>query len=184
MLCHAWVRISTNPIVGDSQKNKHEDFTQRHGDKQIVARNAKACDQRFAHIHADCNKWSAALKRVRDYPRSGENVQDAELAAQVIYRGQTNDKPFELHHRWRILVLDTRDLSVTKHEEQVNEDSPTPTEGRKRPLGRKTMKDKDNGKSSSEKTKSDDAHNQLGNRLAKSIDDFHATSAAHWQRSS
>ncbi|GAB2215114.1 hypothetical protein Drorol1_Dr00019489 [Drosera rotundifolia] len=58
------------------------------------------------------------------------------------------------------------------------EDSLTPIIG-KRPLGRKASKEKVSAK----RQKSQDAHSSIGDRIVKSIDDLHASSAVEWERS-
>ncbi|GAB2229994.1 hypothetical protein Droror1_Dr00014250 [Drosera rotundifolia] len=83
MLCNAWVYVSTDPITRDSQKKTtfwrrvFEDFVHRHGENDPVTRNQKTCDQRFQHIRAECNKWSAACKKIMEHPKSGQNAVDA-----------------------------------------------------------------------------------------------------------
>ncbi|GAB2232505.1 hypothetical protein Drorol1_Dr00011542 [Drosera rotundifolia] len=65
----------------------------------------------------------------------------------------------------------------TSHE-GVNEDSLTPTIG-KRPPGRRSSKDKASGK----RQKSEDAHRSIGDRIEQSIDELNASSAAIFERS-
>lgn len=184
-LCHAWVRVSTDPVAGDSQKKLtfwkriHDDFVKQHGDNHIVTRSQRACERRFQFIRAECNKWSAALKKAHDYPRSARSFADSPLSEEKspictrhVDGVQTLNDPVENDH--------TRDsLHGSREEEPVDEDTPTST-GRRRAPGRKTMKDKPRSK----KQKTDDSHSSVGERLVKSIDDLHAASVTEWERTS
>ncbi|GAB2232302.1 hypothetical protein Droror1_Dr00011334 [Drosera rotundifolia] len=184
MLCHAWVRVSTDLVAGDSQKKLtfwkkiHDDFVKQHGDNHIVTRNQRACEQRFQFVRAECNKWSAALKKVHD-SRSARSFADSPLSEErspICTRHvdgvQTLNDPAENDH--------TRySLHGSGQEEPVDEDTPTPT-GRRRPPGRKTMKDKPRSK----KQKTDDSHSSVRESLVKSIDDLHGASVTDWERTS
>ncbi|GAB2219580.1 hypothetical protein Droror1_Dr00007217 [Drosera rotundifolia] len=122
-------------------------------------------------------------------------------ATHTYYRGQNNNKLFKLEHCWEILqtcakfnephetakssasvpiLLDPGEFVIDRplnvcapFNDAVNEDSPTPTIG-KRPPGRKLSKEKPRSK----RQKSEDAHSSIGDRIVKSIDDMNASSAA------
>ncbi|GAB2231056.1 hypothetical protein Droror1_Dr00027343 [Drosera rotundifolia] len=135
------------------------------------------------------------MKKIYEHPKSGQNTVDAECATHTFYRGQNNDKLFKLEHCWEILrncakyneahgtarssatapiLLDPAEFQCDRLLiNAVNEDSLTPTIG-KRPPGRKASKEK----AATKRQKSQDGESSIGDRIAKSIDEINAASAA------
>ncbi|GAB2221445.1 hypothetical protein Droror1_Dr00012623 [Drosera rotundifolia] len=108
------------------------------------------------------------------------------------YAGQNNGKIFKLDHCWEILrkcakyseshgiarssatapiLLDLAEFRTLN--DAVNEESPTPTIG-KRPPGRKASKEKAHAK----RQKSEDAQSFIGDRIVKSIEELNASSTS------
>ncbi|GAB2216888.1 hypothetical protein Droror1_Dr00000036 [Drosera rotundifolia] len=135
------------------------------------------------------------LNRHDNYSEFRENAVDAERTTHVYYRGQNNNKWFKYEHCWEILrhcakysenhgakrktvASDEFQLLDRTSHEGVNEDSLTPTIG-KRPPGRRSLKDKASGK----RQKSVDANSSIDDRIVQSIDELNASSSAIFERS-
>ncbi|GAB2223354.1 hypothetical protein Droror1_Dr00017495, partial [Drosera rotundifolia] len=117
-----------------------------------------------------------------------------ERVTHTYYRGQNNGKLFKLEHCWEILrkcakfnelygttkssasaliLWDPAEFQCDRPlNDAVNEDSPTPTIG-KRPPERKSSKEKARAK----RQESEDAQSSIGDRIVKSVDDMNASSA-------
>ncbi|GAB2282200.1 hypothetical protein Dimus_016751 [Dionaea muscipula] len=137
-LCNAWVRISTDPITGNNRRKRtfwcrvFSDFVTQHGKKEVVRWNQKGCELRMQFIRGELNKWSAALKKVHDRPRSGANALMEEHAAHAFYKGQNGGEVFKLVHCWDILSKHVKFTQMPEAKGAVDdvENSGTPSSAR------------------------------------------------------
>ncbi|KAL6279195.1 hypothetical protein ACE6H2_016076 [Prunus campanulata] len=167
VLCESWVKVSHCPITGNEMKFSHmwrkihEEFAARSGSTWTEM----ALQSRWKILNKELGKWRDALTKARDNMRSGQNLTDEIIQAQMWF-GATGQgkKSFQSHQCWEIVKNCSRfkiictvpevvlnetplhDSSTT--DSPMDQDSPLPRAPR--PIGRKAAKAKKGSTSNNE----------------------------------
>ncbi|XP_021829884.1 glutathione S-transferase T3-like [Prunus avium] len=171
VLCECWVKVSYCPISGNeikfSQmwKKIHEEFVERFGS----GRTETALASRWKILNKELGKWRDALAKARENHRSGQNLTNEIVQAQMWFGATGQGKnTFQHQECWEIVKNCSRfkiicttppvmlnetplhDLSTTDSplDSPMDQDSPRPRAPR--PIGRKAAKAKKGSTSNNE----------------------------------
>ncbi|BBG95514.1 zinc ion-binding protein [Prunus dulcis] len=169
-LCEAWVQVSHCPVTGNEIKFSHmwKKIHQAFCERAIGStRTEMALSSRWKVLNKELGKWRNALAKAIDNQRSGENLSNEIIQAQMWF-GATGQgkKSFNHTHCWEVVktckrfqIIPTGPtvvLNETPLHETPASDSPmdspmsqdSPIENIPRPIGRKAAKAKRGSNSS------------------------------------
>ncbi|CAL8161814.1 unnamed protein product [Prunus armeniaca] len=105
-LCQSWVNVSHDPITGNKMKfhhlwsKSHGEFCQRSGS----IRTEMALSSRWKLLNKELGKWRNALTKASDNIRSGQNLSDEIIQAQMWFGAMGQGKKNVVHFQcWEVV---------------------------------------------------------------------------------